>query len=73
MRPALAIVPISIFQSDLAAGTLARIDFALNSPNAPLGMIVGHEVMGAAASALVGYLRAQTLPGETLPDQAGSE
>ncbi len=73
MRPALAIVPISIFQSDLAAGTLARIDFALNSPNAPLGMIVGHEVMGAAASALVGYLRAQALPGETLPDQAGSE
>ena len=63
MRQALAIVPTSIFQSELAAGTLAQLDFGLNSPNAPLGMIVGHEATGTAASALIGYLRDQAAPG----------
>ncbi len=43
--------------------TLAQLDFGLNSPNAPLGMIVGHEATGTAASALIGYLRDQAAPG----------
>ncbi|WP_147273340.1 LysR family transcriptional regulator [Paracoccus lutimaris] len=61
-RRALAIVPLSTFQAELAAGTVARLDFPLNSPNAPVGLIACHEAMGAAALALVEYLRGHAAP-----------
>ena len=62
MRHALAIVPVSTFQSDLTTGTLVPIDFALNSPNAPVGMIVCHQTVGAGAAALIRHLENNAAP-----------
>ena len=58
----MAIVPISIFQSELAAGHVVRIDFALNSANAPVGMIVSQDAIGAAARLFADYLENHAAP-----------
>lgn len=55
-RQALAIAPISIFQSDLAAGSLVQIDFDLGSAVEPVGLLVGRENSGEASQRLVRYL-----------------
>lgn len=55
-RHALAIAPVSIFQSDLAAGTLQRLDFDLDTGLEPIGMLVRREGMGDACGRLMRYL-----------------
>lgn len=55
-RQALAISPVSLFQSDVAAGALVRLDIDLHSPIAPVGMLFNPTKMGTASQVLVRYL-----------------
>lgn len=58
-RHVLAIAPVSIFQSDLAAGTLQRLDFDLDSALDPIGLLVRSEGSGEACRRLTRYLEEQ--------------
>lgn len=55
-RQALAISPTSLFQSDLTAGALVRLDINLDSPISPVGMLFDSTKMGTASQVLMRYL-----------------